>query len=319
MTHVVKLLLVATGAFVLGIPASRLQPATAAEIASAFYPPWLQELRTRTELNMDRQQCVTVYDALPNGQPFTIVAAYTNGIVGAIRVLRSTGGSFAVVDEPRDIDLLGTRCEIAVLDVDGDGRREVHLTLSADLQTTHWLFRWDGRRLTNVGPITPAPATGRPRSVWMNGSFIDVDLDGRLEFYGGGPSKTREGESPRPGRIWRISGDTFAPGDPLVALLELIREKGEPETTRMTLRLPAGAWGPFTLEIRNGNAAGGSRVASGQVWLNQQEIVSPSDFRRATGLVEREVSLNLENELAVRLAGEPGGRILIMIRSANWQ
>lgn len=44
----------------------------------------------------------------------------------------------------------------------------------------------------------------------------------------------------------------------------------------------------------------------------------PSDFGNQVAVIERTVSVLAENELQVRLAGAPGGRITIVIDAASW-
>lgn len=294
------------------------QAASTAEIVAAHYPDWLQELSGVPESELVKHQCAAVFDAHPDGQPSTIIAAYTDGAAAALRVLRASAGGVTLLDEPRDLDLLGSRCELELIDVDGDGRREVHLQLFTNMSTAHWLLEWDGQRLTNLTPVAPAPATGEPRTLLFNGEFIDLDLDGRMEFYGGAPTRIPEGALPPPARIWQLAGGGFADGAPVIAALVFSRDRGEPRTERVAFSLPAGALGPFTLEVRNGGASGDAAVSSAEIAVNGVPVVRPDDFRPSARLIERSVTLVSDNELAVRLAGAPGGRISVIVRSAAW-
>lgn len=295
-----------------------IQGGSVNEVVAAFYPPWLQDLSDRAKTGLDRQQCFAIYDTSPAGPSTTIIAAYTNGLTAAVRVLRWQAGSTSVADEPRHLDLTGTRCAIELIDIEADGRREAHLMLSSDMQTTHWVFQWDGQRLTNLTPVATDPLLGLQSSKFFNGEFVDLDTDGRLEFYGGGSVRSREGEPMRPAEVWRFSAGGFVPGEPLVAANSFKRTAGSPEIVRVRVPLPAGAQGPFTLEVRNGDARGSARVTSGRIWINDREVVSPGDFGEKVSVIERPVQLGAHNEVAVRLAGAPGSRIQVTIRSAVW-
>lgn len=300
-----------------GAPFSSWQGTSTADIVAGNYPDWLRQASGVAESELVKHQCAAVFDAYPNGQPSTIMAAYTDGSAAALRVLRVSAGGVALLDEPRDLDLLGSRCALELIDVDGDGRHEVHLRLFTNMSTAHWLLEWDGERLTNLTPVKPAPATGAPRTLLFNGEFIDLDLDGRMEFYGGAPTRIPEGALPPPARIWRLAGGGNE-GAPVIAARVFSRERGEPRTDRFAFSLPAGALGPFTLEVRNGSASNGGPVTSAAVAVNGVEVVEPDDFRPSARVIERSVTLAADNELAVRLAGAPGGRVSVIVRSAGW-
>lgn len=296
------------------------QDESAAAIVGRFYPEQLVDLSARSATPLDRRQCFAVYDTMPNGAPATIIAAYTNGVTGAIRVLRAiSSGTFQVVAEPAGLDFYGHRCEVELLDIDRDGRRDVHISFSSNMEGVHWLFQWDGQQLTNLTPVTAGKVGDGFGSDFANGDFIDVDLDGHLEFVMRSVVPLEQGGvAPGPDLVFRMSGGRFVEAPPLVGVFLVDRNKGAPETDRFSFPLPSGARGPFSMEILNGDAVGRSRVASATVWLNDQEVATPRDFSQQTGSFERVVQLAANNQLAARLQGEPGSRITIVVRSGTW-
>jgi hypothetical protein len=75
--------------------------------------------------------------------------------------------------------------------------------------------------------------------------------------------------------------------------------------------------GPFAVIIENG-PGGTQKVSSGTVTLNGVDVIRPSDFSRDVDHIEKPVAaLEATNQLDVRLAGTPGGRILLTMRRAQ--
>lgn len=69
----------------------------------------------------------------------------------------------------------------------------------------------------------------------------------------------------------------------------------------------------FILRIQNGDDQGNNRVSSADVLLNGQTVAKPSDFNQQVEKIERAVSLNGNNELAVELNSQPGSFITVTI------
>lgn len=269
-----------------------------------------------------RNQCFAVLEASASGAPQIVVAGYTNLMSGAIRLLRGVSNGFEVAAGSRTEDLSGQECEVEAVDLDNDGRKEAVVHFLTRNSSEDWVLRGDGEDLRNLSPTT-SDALGLVGTNLVNTSFVDVDGDHVMEAFIFSEPR-REGQ-PSPGAIYRFSGNSYVLDRPIVGMRTFERASGAPQTDIQTILLPAGAAGPFTLRVVNGAGVAGGKgnkvenaVESGRVWWNGQEIVSPNHFGNHVALIERTVTLQSENELKVRLAGSPDGRIVILIDAANW-
>jgi hypothetical protein len=92
-----------------------------------------------------------------------------------------------------------------------------------------------------------------------------------------------------------------------------VRATGTPSTVQEAVRLcrPERA---FRIRVENG-PEGRTRVASGSVVLDGEEVVSSSDLAQHAALVERPVRLRPDSTLAVTLTGTPLGTVRLSIAS----
>jgi len=67
------------------------------------------------------------------------------------------------------------------------------------------------------------------------------------------------------------------------------------------------------LRIVNGDEHGDNRVTAGRVTLNGLEVVSPNDFKKKVGAIERLVSIGESNVLTVIIEGKPGSLMTLGI------
>src|SRR5262245_44967650 len=111
-------------------PAVAQQPSVAA-IVEQFHPTSLTAFPDEIG---GRQQCFAVYETDASAAPQTIVAAYTNHTEAVVRILRAGHGGFYVAAEPPAwLDLSGVWCEVSLDDVDGDGRRDIRVDFSVNV------------------------------------------------------------------------------------------------------------------------------------------------------------------------------------------
>lgn len=147
------------------------------------------------------------------------VLYYTNEAVGALLVFRLEGGTYQKIwesgpDPARDLSG-GAGAGVGLLDIDGDGRPELHLTTGTHRSEIHHLFRWDRENRRPVSLVAPRDSSLEFGA--FGGSsvfFADFDNDGKLDatvseaFYADdrpmsmGPSGTRE-------TLWKFDGTTF--------------------------------------------------------------------------------------------------------------
>ena len=90
------------------------------------------------------------------------------------------------------------------------------------------------------------------------------------------------------------------------------RDRGKPEVESVTFSVPKG--GPdFTMRIQNGDSHGRHRVTSAEISLNGKKILTHSWLHPLFDTIERKVSLETSNVLTVKLKGNPGSFLTIII------
>jgi hypothetical protein len=260
-----------------------------------------------------------VLDSDASGAPRTIFAAYTDHFAAVIRVLRAGTAGFEVAAEPAQFDLYGSECEVTIRDLNADGQPDVHLTFLGSGNSVDWLFSWDGQDLRNLAP-TRATERGTLLSELRNAELLDLNGDGIPEVSSS--INVPEGGSPTPTRLYRWSAGQYESDQQVVGPWVFTRAAGSPATDRILVLLPPTAQGPFTMHVVNGTAMVGTRVEnaveSARIWMNGQEIFRPNDFGNNVATIERTVVLQSMNELQVRLAGAPSGRITVLIKASAW-
>jgi hypothetical protein len=93
------------------------------------------------------------------------------------------------------------------------------------------------------------------------------------------------------------------------------RTSGTPEIQSSTFQA-CNTGAVYRLVVENG-AAGKDRVSSATISLNGLEVIRPSDLNQRVEQVEKEVSLQGDNTLAVRLASNPGGFLTMSLFCAS--
>jgi hypothetical protein len=124
------------------------------------------------------------------------------------------------------------------------------------------------------------------------------------------------------GQVFSLSGGRYVFDKSVVEVRRFERSTQTPETESVSVPLPTGAQGPYTLRVFNGAGVVGNRVEnavdSGRIWINGQEVVAPNDFGNQVAPIDRVVTLQSENTLKVRLGGNPGGKISVVIDATSW-
>ena len=291
---------------------------TPAETVAAFFPQSLIDLNASLDEPLNRHQCYQVLATDPSGSAATLVAAYTDGYSAVVRVLQRSGDSFHVAAEPSDLHLWGLDCSIQIVSLPGHPQ-VVHLTFHGRANTVDWLLAWTGRELSNLTPLVNTDF-GVPDSQLGNTALIDLDGDGVLDIASHGDAS---GNAPASAtEVFRWSSGEFVADQAIVGPWRFVREDSSPTTDQIPFELPPTAQGPFTLFVVNGTGPNNSRVEnaveSARVWLNGEEVLRPSDFGVNIGTIERPITLQQTNQLDVRLAGTPGGIIVVKIKVGSW-
>jgi len=281
------------------------------QIVEQFYPQVLSDEAQANFQHVDpapfRARAFALADLDGIGTANYIVAAYTNGISGAIRVLRLQGSTATLVFEPSRLLLVGIYPAVELVDIEKDGRPEVAVHFSGGRGTlTDWVFKWTGTELRLIGPFT-VDEHGNVSTDLFESSFFDVDGDGILEIVQsppGGPTETTE--------VYKFDGQKFTLTTSQVYFETFYRRTAAPVTETRTFQVQNPGAG-FVLTIINGKPDGSNRVSSAVIKLNGVEVAGPKDFSQQVGKIVRQVTVAAQNVLEVELRGSSGGQILVTV------
>ncbi len=247
-----------------------------------------------------------------NGQPL-LVAVYTNGAGGAIRVLNRAGQVLAAPGLP---GMRGFHATVHALDLDGDGTPEIIAEFSSghgpDNPDT-WVFRWTGSELQLISPTC---AVGNLVLTCLGRvSPVDINGDGKFSLLSWPAFTFNAGAVTAAGNwtLYALKNGLFQKTpDTFVFAREFRRGKGAPFTSQRKFSASAGAG---TLRVINGSGA--QAATSGHVALNGVELLGPADFKRNQHVYEASITLASQNTITVRLDSKPGSKVMILIRSTN--
>jgi len=287
-------------------------------IVDQFYPQSLldkAEAEGPGRVPLSRKSAYAVIETFSDGNPQTIIAAYSNGLGGAIRVIRADAARvFSVAYEPTTLLLTGVDCQAELVDVEGDGVREVLISFrSFRGPSEDWILRWDGSQLRNLGPVE-IESDGMQSSVLSDSGLLDLDHTGTLSLVTltGPASLGDEFPNPLP-VVYKLEGGKFVLDRPLLFLSPFVRRTGQPETVAQSLFVPPVFSGPFVLKVINGERDGSRRVSSARIVLNGVEILSPNQFSQQVEFLTISINLQTENQIEVTLAGIPLGQVWISV------
>jgi hypothetical protein len=118
-------------------------------------------------------------DLLGSGVADYIVAAYSNGYTGVVKVFQRQGNVLVALHERSD--MAGSRPLVRLVDFDGDRRPEVVVSFSANGGSSPaWIFRWEGAGLQKISP-SYTDDFGSEVPALIDPDFVDVDGDGAIE------------------------------------------------------------------------------------------------------------------------------------------
>jgi hypothetical protein len=283
----------------------------AEQIVEQFYPQELIDEGQGDFQHVDpapfRARAFALADLDGIGTANYIVAAYTNGISGAIRVLRLEGSTATLAFEPNNLLTVGIYPAVELVDIEKDGRPEVAVHFSGGRGTlTDWVFKWTGTELRPIGPAT-VDEHGNVSTDLFESSFFDVDGDGILEIVQsppGGPNEITE--------VYKFDGQRFNLITSQVYFEAFYRQTAAPVTETRTFQVQNPAAG-FVLTVVNGATDGGNKVSSGTIKLNGVVVMDPNDLNQQVRKVVRQVTVLANNLLEVELAGRPTGQVLITV------
>ena len=255
------------------------------------------------------------------GEERVVFAAYSDQTAGAARLLRIRDGNVEVLARhPRVLHVAGVGApEVQTLDLSGDGQIE-YLAIFADhrISKRTYIFAHRGNELVLLNPPFACETRWRDRADTglLEVEPYDIDGDGVMELIDQQVGYVNPGDGGWDAdmkslrRIWRLGDKGYAFTGSAVTEGTYQRKTGEPKKEKFPF---AASEGPAILHVLN-HATPSKRVTSAQVWVNGQLVLSPGHFGRAVSTLQVPVRLNGgDNELAVRVAGEPGSSMYVYI------
>jgi len=276
-------------------------------VVAANFPGDLHDYCATNHVAENREQS---YVQTTQGGINYVVAAYSDGEIGAVTLLEQTSSGYVVVQEVSKA-ITGTAPEVRLRDVDADGSPEAFVVFDTGKGGSDtWIYRIEDHHLRLISPTNK-----------LGGSLVafphDVDFDGRgvIDLIEDEVTGTRE-QATTVHTHYVLKDGVYVAVEPLDFFDVFYREKGEPKTVTKTFAIPATAvQRSYKLAVLNGDASGASfRVASGSITLNGVVISPSSDFSESRAAWTIPVTLQEQNTIKVKLAGKPGGRIGIAIR-----
>ena len=245
-----------------------------------------------------------------DGHPL-LLALYTNGARGAVRVLDDAG---QVVTESAPRGMSGFHGSVRAIDLDADGIPEVLAQFDSghglDLYDS-WILKWS-RPTHTLSLLSPTCQGGTVEYTCFNSvDFVDWNGDGRLAVVNY-PDFAVVDDTPQPTGPWTLyalaDGKYQQQPYNFAYVRRFARGTGTPTTVTDDFDSPAGM---VILRVINGT--GSLAADSGHVFLNGTEVLGPNDFKRQDHIYSVPVRAQEHNVLTVTLDGKPGARIQVFV------
>lgn len=279
-------------------------------VVASHYPDVLSSDAAKRHLEEKRQQA---YVELSSKGVDYIVAAYSNGEIGAMALLEKTREGYRVDQEISGVGhpIWAHEPEVAAADMDADGTPEAIVHFSVPLNRdpcAAWVLRVADGRLTTISP------TGNTGDSAIGcGDFVDLDGQGVFDIIDtiGVP----HGHTLIPfHKRYVLRNGKYVPVDPL-DYHEVFWGGDEAAVTRKFSVSPESLQRQPRLVIINGDERGStSRVSVAKVTLNGATIASEQSFGQGRATWTVPVALLQQNTITVRVDGKPGSRLTIAVR-----
>jgi hypothetical protein len=301
-----RILLYTVAAALLSLP---MMAITTDDVVAAAYPSQLSDIASQHHYTEQREHA---YATISVGGINYIVAAYTNGHVGAISLVNDSATPPVTTQLIRDHQT-GVHPRVTAIDLDADGVPEavVRFTLGPRGGAETWIYRIQERHLTSIGPVDSDGTSllGSPYIVdFEGGGVMDLVDSSNIGNSRDEPVIVRE--------HYALRNGAYVALQPLDFYELFFRSKSAPVTEQETFTIaPNALQKPYRLTIINGGFNGEAyRASSGSVSLNGIAVSATSDFSQQRRSWTLPVTLQLSNSLAVRLEGQPSSRIIVAVR-----
>lgn len=164
------------------------------DIVRSFFPQKLLDMSVNDFNNGGPRPFQTydfvVADLNNDGASHFIIAAYSNGFSGIVRLLKKEGGVSLLIDEPDIPTMGGDFPGVELIDLNNDLVPEIIVSFaSGSGPTENWVFKWYDNKLNLISP-TREGTFGVIHTVLSDAAFVDLDGDGIKEIInplGSGP------------------------------------------------------------------------------------------------------------------------------------
>jgi hypothetical protein len=285
--------------------------ATTADIASRFFPAELK-VRDGVPVRAKELQHVAVTEDLDHSGQSLVVALYTNDDQGALAVLSAKGeGALVALDED---GLPGGTPALELLDLDGDGRKEILATvLHGRAGSTTWVYKWQG---TTLRRLHRAQSMDVLDDAIVDPTFLDLDGNGVFEIIEHTVARETNalGEQ-HPVAVYdvlSVANGEFHRANTATILATFLRGKGTPRPVTRSFTVEEAV--AQRLVVLNGTPADAARVASAIIKINGDTVLSERDFNES--VARRDIPVTVvkgENTLTVEVRGAPAGQVTILL------
>lgn len=230
----------------------------------------------------------------------SLVVGYSNGVAGAVRVLRRVDGSWRLGGSFEG-NLAGSAPEIEVLDLTGDDRPEIVAAFRSDKWNyPTWIFAWTGKAIVSLTPTSELGLTDL-----LEPGFADIDDDGVAEVL----QRDIDGE-----RVYHLREGRYRICEGEVALADLFFPRdGRPYAIagdELAVTAPDARW---ALVVINGERSGTKRARSVRISRDGQPLV---ELDGETRYRQVPVALRQASRLDVEVRGEPESQIWVVVVNA---
>jgi hypothetical protein len=283
------------------------------ELALQYFPDELVSEFTEvvgSDVPVSRTVCALRADLDATGRPDYLVAAYSNGLTGMVRVISRTGVPSVVAQNERAPKMGSEMPFLSLIDVDRDGRPEIFVAYHTRQNVDGWLLRWRDRRLQHIGPLVTSAGMAEKLTQLHVPSLEDLDGDGVLELFQNTSTVDDPGRLPAV-RVFKLTPTGFAESGLYAWCGTYTRVAGAPTAFRDEFRRPAE--GDYVLQVASGDRTGKAKVSAATIVLNGKEVVGPADFKRSERVFTVPVTLLDTNDLRVELQSAPGSELTLTV------
>jgi hypothetical protein len=277
-------------------PVSEHQSDPVQAIVDTFYPE-----RLTPDVPSAKQSCYAVHAVTSQGEPSRIIAGYSDGYLGALRVLDQNAGSYQLgFDSPSEPALRGSSCRITLVDINSDGTQDVFLEFHSGQGSEAWLYRWQGTAPNNV-----TPTHVRANRMWSSlasALLLDTRHDGTLQVLSRGDSQPDEGETriSDASTLYKLGTNAYELNRPVLFARQFLTSLA-PVLNKSLFYLVQGSNGPYRMRVINGNRLGQNRTTGGTITLNGSILVAPTQLHEQIEFLELALPTSLPDESVVQV------------------